>query len=223
MIQTPGAIARVPKLFEGKTAALLASGPSLTPRQVWECAQAGWALFGCNNQCIYALDVLWAPDMEWLDIVDPRRVEHIPHRFTTATRGQRQQRQNPPRFRANWQYLETDPNIVWSDMPSKLARGQHAGYQLINLAGLAGCKRLVLLGYDGRRVKQADGTRARHWFGVHPGHLNKKSKFDEFNQNYLQLPDTLADRGIEVINATENSAIEAFERASLADCINRWA
>lgn len=216
-LQAAGAIEPVPPFLLGRTVALLASGPSLTPRQVWECSQAGFALVGCNNQAIYALDAIWVPGERWLDDINPR-VAHIPHRFTTVPPSRRRSTKNPPRYREDWQYLETDPNIGWSEDPTTLARGQHAGFQMINLAALAGATRILLLGYDGRLVPGKE----RHWFGPHPPGHDVDSKYDDFNLNYRRARGPLHDAGIEIVNATEGSAIDAFRQMPMPEVLKRW-
>lgn len=213
----PGAVRPVPPALLGRPVALLASGPSLTPRQVWEASQAGFALVGCNNQCIYALDVLWVPDHAWLDAIEPR-VGHIPERWTTLTPAQRNSARHPARRRADWSYLDTDPNIAFSFDLTVLARNFHAGAQLINLAVLMGAKHLALFGYDGQTV---DGE--RHWFGSHPpGPLDRASAYDRFNGAYPAIASALDSAGVECVNVTEASAIAAFPRARYQDVLSRW-
>lgn len=85
--------------------------------------------------------------------------------------------------------------------------GSHSGYQAINLAYLWGAKRIILLGYDCRSI---DGK--AHWFGQHAAGLNQKQGFSTWISHYQQLAHDLSAEGIEVINATPESAITAFTK-----------
>lgn len=202
----------IPRCLQGRTAALLVSGPSLTPRQVWEASQAGFALMGCNNQCVYALDVMWAPDLAWLQTANPR-TDHIPQCWSTLTTAQRSPRAPVASYmRPGWHYVETVPDLPFSADPWKLARGRHAGYQLINMAALMGVKRAVLLGYDCREI---DGE--RHWFGHHPaGPLRRSQEFEVWIGLYRELAGPVRDFGMEVLNATPGTAVDAFPCVELS-------
>ena len=48
--------------------------------------------------------------------------------------------------------------------PDKLVTGHNSGFQALNLAVLAGARRILLLGYDGKAGQ--DGR--THWSGGHP-------------------------------------------------------
>jgi hypothetical protein len=85
--------------------------------------------------------------------------------------------------------------------------GSHSGYQAINLAYLWGAKRIILLGYDCRSI----GGKA-HWFGQHAAGLNQQQGFITWLTHYQQLADDLSAEGVEVINATPESAINVFTK-----------
>lgn len=93
--------------------------------------------------------------------------------------------------------------------PSGLRHGNNSGYQAINLAVHLGARRIVLLGYD-MRV----GARS-HW--------HDEERPDDFASVlactmlpcFDSLVDPLRAAGVEVINATPDSALRCFPTASL--------
>lgn len=101
--------------------------------------------------------------------------------------------------------LSTEPGVIHN------AGSASSGYQAINLALLLGATRVLLLGYD----MQHDGRRA-HWFGDHPraissGNLNPT----HFVETYREMrPENY---GLEVINCSRRTALDAFPRMALED------
>lgn len=79
--------------------------------------------------------------------------------------------------------------------PTTIRTGGHGGYQAVNLAVHFRPRRIVLIGYDAS------------------GH------FADYNEYYRSLIAPLADLGIEIVNASRVSAIDAFPRVTLADAL----
>lgn len=92
--------------------------------------------------------------------------------------------------------------------------GGNSGYQAINLAYLWGARRVVLLGYD---MQKTDGK--SHWFGDHPKGLNGNSPYPTWIQKFDRLAADLKSEGVEVINATRETALRCFQRANLEDIL----
>jgi hypothetical protein len=90
-----------------------------------------------------------------------------------------------------------------------LMTGQNSGFQAINLAVLAGAKRIALLGYD----MKATGGKA-HWFGDHPIQT-APSVFSAMINNFPSLVKPLGTLGVEVLNCTPGSALECFPKRAL--------
>lgn len=95
--------------------------------------------------------------------------------------------------------------------PGVLRHGGNGGHQAVNLAVQRGARRVLLLGFDMKPAR--DGR--RHWFGDHPGAMNKASPYGQWARNFDALPPALAALGIEVINCSRETAITAFPRAPL--------
>jgi hypothetical protein len=85
----------------------------------------------------------------------------------------------------------------------------NSGAQAINLAVHAGAWRILLLGFDMRKVDGQD-----HFFGAHPEPLNRVSPYDTFWKGMWSMAKDLSELGIEVLNGSPNSALPYWRRLS---------
>ena len=100
-----------------------------------------------------------------------------------------------------------------STEPTGLITGRNSGYQAINIAVLAGARRILLLGYDMRFI---DGR--QHWFGNHPI-KNHEAEFTGYAKRFRTMVEPLEKLGVEVVNCSPGSAIDAFPRAELSEAL----
>lgn len=90
--------------------------------------------------------------------------------------------------------------------------GGNSGYQAINLAYLLGARRIVLVGFD----MQPTGGLA-HWFGRHPApDLDRRLPFSTWIPRFRDLARDLAAERVDVVNASRETALHYFRRATLA-------
>lgn len=94
---------------------------------------------------------------------------------------------------------------------SAIVTGMNSGHQVINIVALAGARRIVLLGYDG---KHGSGGR-RHWFGDHPDRTPFPQELANNVKHYRTLVEPLRELGVAVVNASPDTAVDAFPRATL--------
>lgn len=96
----------------------------------------------------------------------------------------------------------------------RLHTGNNSGYQAINLAFLMGAKKIVLLGYD----MQHPG---KHWHPPHPAPLGNfcRGMPELCIPKFTALADDLRAQGIEVINASRETALTCFKRLTLAETL----
>jgi hypothetical protein len=92
--------------------------------------------------------------------------------------------------------------------------GGNSGYQAINLVFLLGAKKIILLGFDMQRTNGKS-----HCHGDHPGTLNRSSNYKLWVKNFLQLARDLSAEGVEVTNATRETALNCFERRTLEEAL----
>jgi hypothetical protein len=103
--------------------------------------------------------------------------------------------------------------------PAGLRHGSNSGYAAINLAYLTGAKRIVLLGYDMHCIGQRT-----HWHNNSP---HTAAEFDGILKhsmlplfNHLGAP--LAQAGVEVINATPDSALKCWPHVPLEEVLTHF-
>ncbi len=87
--------------------------------------------------------------------------------------------------------------------------GGNSGYQAVNLAYHLGATRIILIGFD---MSWTDGK--SHWFGNHPEGLNNAEP-----NRYIAAFRTIkpADYGIEILNCSRTTVLDAFPTHNLDD------
>lgn len=96
-----------------------------------------------------------------------------------------------------------------SEKPNTLHTGSNSGYQAINLAVLAGAKRILLLGCD-MRFSQGKS----HAHNGHP-HKHPESSYTGYARNFASMVPQLKKLGVEVVNCSMSSAIGCFLKMSV--------
>ena len=96
--------------------------------------------------------------------------------------------------------------------PDRLAWNRSSGGAAIDLAFHFGVKRIVLLGYDMRRVDDR-----ANWHEDHPA--PHKNPYDRFLDPFPAIARDAAEFGLEIINATPNSAIKLFRFMTLEEIL----
>ena len=202
----------IPRAYEGATAVLFATGPSLTEDVVNTVLEARKEteiiLFGCNDaySIVPALDVHYACDSPWWHIHYHDVVESVagdmwtqePHMSKSRFPGLRRVKGTGRKG------LSSDQNLIHF--------GNNSGYQLINVAYLYGIKKMILCGYNMSVVNNK-----RHFFGDHPPGLNRSGNYTGFAKVFTTIkPEAL---GIEIVNATPHTALTAFPKVELADAL----
>jgi hypothetical protein len=95
-----------------------------------------------------------------------------------------------------------------------LVTGRNSGFQALNLAVLAGARRILLLGFDGKPA--ADGK--AHWFGDH-SRPTPVAAYPLYRQAMSAAENALAAAGVEVVNCSPGSAIDSFHKAALQEVL----
>lgn len=189
-----------PRSFEGQTVVCIGGGPSLTRAQVEACA--GLVKIGINDAYRVAeLDVLYACDPEWWDV----------HQGVSSFSGPKVTLSEKAARKHGLLWMRNTGQHGYDPDPTALRTGQNGGYQALHLAVHMGARRVLLLGYD---MKRSSPT---HWFGDHPEGLNNHSPYRDFLRAFPTIVEPLRELGVEVINCTPGSALEAFPRMDLVD------
>ncbi len=214
--------------WSGHTAVIIAGGPSLTHSDVHRVREAHAT---CKDvRCIvvndaYLLtpwaDVHYAADSHWhkwhTDGI--ARLEYTPMQVAALWAEFAGQKCTIENSGANVEddtvhmlRNKTFPNHSngLSLDPQALVTGRNSGFQALNLAVLAGAKRVILLGFDGQPAR--DGK--AHWFGNHP-RPTPEAAYPLYRQAMSAAENALLEAGVEVINCSPGSAIDAFPKRSL--------
>jgi hypothetical protein len=106
------------------------------------------------------------------------------------------------------------------DAVGKIGGGGNSGFQALNLVAQLGAARVVLIGFD-----MSDRTGRAHWYGRNgwTGANNPdESAFRRWRPALDAAAPVLATRGVEVVNASPDSALKAFRKTTLSDVLDEW-
>jgi len=219
----------VAPLWTGETAVIIGGGPSLSFADV---ELAHWAHKDTRVRCIAINDsYLWAP---WSDVcyfADSRfwawHTAGIDKPVLGLSKDQVRQRFEDfagQKCSVMWSGSNiTDEGVHilrnkhfphhgdgLSEDSQMLATGRNSGWQAINLAVLAGAKRLLLLGFDGREAQSG----ATHWHGGHP--LPTPQEFYQAMRRAFSLGEApLKAAGVTVLNCSPGSGLDNFTKMDL--------
>lgn len=93
---------------------------------------------------------------------------------------------------------------------SLIHTGSNSGFQALNIAILGGARRIALIGYD---------MGGPHWFGDHPGGLNRHSPYGVFRKAFEDAAEQIAGLGVEIFNCSESSSLNCWPRAELRELL----
>lgn len=113
---------------------------------------------------------------------------------------------------ANSDQLIFEPN-------GKLGAGGNSGFQAVNLVVQFGAKHIVLIGFD---MHDRSGA---HWYGRNywpQGNNPTEDNFRRWRKAFEMAAPKLKERGIQVINASNNSTLKCFERRSIEETLRTW-
>jgi hypothetical protein len=193
-------------LFEGETIVCIGSGPSLTREDVDYCRGrarviaikhayewAPWAdaVYSCGSDA-----------GKWWQRNGDAMVEYAGLRYTLDPAA------------AKWaQVLRNTGFTGLETSPDGLRTGKNSGFQSIGLAVHLGAAKIVLLGFD----MSADAKGREHFFGPH--WHGQPVPLAAFRDLFGTLAEPLAQMGIAIINASRETALTCFKRASLEEAL----
>lgn len=224
---------RVRAGWDGRTVAILAGGPSLTPEafdRVREEREADrLRVIAINDAYLLApwADVHYAADAKWhawhtVGIDKPvlgLRADDVRARWA-AFMGQKCSIQPAADKVADDVHVLRNRDHPYNKHglsfdPHYLVCGKHGGFQALNLAILAGAGRILLLGYDANPEDPR-----RHFHGAHPIETDAPAqRYATFRESFRVAQHDIAATGIPVINCSPTSAIETFPRMTLEDAL----
>lgn len=211
-----GRAAEVTRGWEGLTVAIICTGPSLCKRDLDIVQASGIHCIAVNDAYLVApwSDVLYAADDSWWKWQAEGRNKVWPWSQFTAEqvkracaefKGQKVTIQHPTVYGGqDVLVLQNDGDDGLSERPDAVRTGKNSGYQAINIAVLAGAKKILLLGMDMRFVNGKSHA--------HNGHPVKhgESSYRKYAQSFRTMQTPIAKLGVSVINCTAGSLIQCF-------------
>ncbi len=197
--------------WAGETVAVIASGPSageaaidlLAGRAKVIAVNDSWRL------CPWA-DMLYAADQRWW--------KH--HEYVTEFKGERWSQQQgtidwpEEAKRAGIRIIQSKNEKGISFDPERIHTGMNSSFQALNLAILQGASRVLLIGLDLAVI----GGRT-HWFGTHPGKLERNSPYASFRKEFMVAAPQIERAGIEVVNCSLLSTLACFPKMTVAEAV----
>lgn len=200
----------VPRKWPNSTIVCVATGPSLTADDVACCY--GKVPVVCVNDA-YRLapwaDALVANDYSWW----------LHHEGVPGFAGDKwgvlhQTWKKPERWPSVKQLRITGSEGLESD-PSAIRTGKNSGYTAVNVAIHYGARRVVLLGYDMGAPKNGP----QHFFGDHQWAPGQRSPYQTFIDLFRTMRADLKRLGVEVVNASRQTALRCFPCVSLEEAL----
>lgn len=108
----------------------------------------------------------------------------------------------------NAQGLSLEPGVLAT------AHGKNSGFQALNIAALAGAKKIILLGFDGRPA--ADGR--EHFHGGHP-RPTPAHFYEAMRKGFSAAENEIKAAGVRVINCSPGSAIDSFPKMKIEEAL----
>jgi len=198
----------VPCLYPNETAVLFATGPSLTPEiveQVRPYHESGRVrAFGCNDSYLLVdyLDVHYACDDCWWDYNGITCLKGLPSNCHVWTQSEK----SSIKFKINHIPGSHNSGLYIKDR-NHIHFGSNSGFQLLNLAYHYGVRRFILLGYNMGPVNNK-----RHFFGNHPGNMNKDSPYETFRIEFNRIQKDIKSS---IVNCTVNTSLTCFRQSDL--------
>jgi hypothetical protein len=206
---------RVYPRWQGMTAIVAATGPSLTEAVAERCrlahARDGVAVLAVNDawrlmpwaDALYACDAAWWRHHKGTDFTGDKWSSHHPNGNDKIELAKLY----------GLQLVAGKTEKGFSAHPNCIHYGGNSGFQAINLAMLFGARRIVLVGFN----LQPLGGQV-HFFGNHPAGLRQTARYERFVPNFAEAAKRLP-AGVEIVNATPDSALKCFPAMALDDAL----
>lgn len=200
-----------PALRKRDVVVIIAGGPSLTREDVEMVENADVDIIGINNayQITDKLDIHYGCDTKWWRV-------HYPHTYPCPKYSLKESERD--KGIDGVQQMERGDRSGLSRKWPVICTGGNSGYQAVNLAYLLGFKRIILLGYDMQYT-----NKKTHWHPDHQGsgmtNPANNTVFQNWRREFKTIGKELKKEGVEVINATRQTALDVFPRAQLEDVL----
>lgn len=218
---TPAGV--VPRDYEGCVAVCFASGPGLTQDIVDLIRPFHFhrkiVTFGLNDtyKIVDYLDEFYACDQHWwkYHVENPyfeggKSVLDIPSRIWGNQTAKPYLKKHAPHVNI----IHGQGASGFSTNQALIHWGSNSGYQLLNLCYLFGVARILLVGYN----MGVPPGKEQHFFGPHPKPMSQSNSYRGFVKQYRKIQPEIKKM---IINCTEESFLDCFQKATLASELAR--
>lgn len=221
-------MAKLPK-FTDDTVVCLASGPSLDASDVEYVRQKHVVVVAINDtiklapwaHVIYSSDQLWwarnhktVKALSGLKVrINPKKDQMGPTLKHHCAGCRRRIAVNGKCWCEGIITLENAGPVGLSLKEDTICYGDNSGYAAINVAVHLGAKRILLLGYD----MGPDQKGRKHFYDTHATTIT--SPYYKFRKRFQTIVEPLKEAGIQVINCSRRTALDAFPTAALRDVL----
>lgn len=217
------------KIYEGKRCFIIGTAPSLTVGDLDLLKERKELTFSCNKIYQVYTETLWRPDIYFVG--DDRFINQNYEDIVTKNKG--------PIIMFTIKEPIIDKRVIWAPMrwpregkfgalefSDHVERNTIIGptivYLIIQWAVYMGCNPIYLLGVD-NYYSSLDGKGNKDHFCedyVKKGESRYKPEPDLVDRAFKQTRDFVAQRGVQVINATRGGRVEWFPRVSIDKLLN---
>jgi len=200
----------IPLIFDAKTVWIIAGGPSLSGLDFTRLTGKPTIAINRAHERLPDATLLW-----WSDVIFWRRhcdalLAHAAPYKATALHDYPAE-DFPPEDVVH-RYKFTGCTGFDEDL-GQIRHGNNSTYAAMHLAVHLGAKKLVLLGCDMRHTK--DGR--THWHDGYPAPAQPETLAQLMLPHFKTLAPALAARGVEVLNASPDSALVVWARCSIEE------
>lgn len=205
---------KVPRLWPHATVFILASGPSLTAEDV--DAVRGKARVVCVNDAVRLApwaDCLYSSDGPWW-----KRMKGAPEFTGLKFCIEKAAGAGVDSYGRTWPSVGVLRNAGLTGLslePTAICHYKNSGGAAINLAVLLGASRIILLGYDMKLGPHG----VKHF----TGERGTSSPYPDFRRYIGTMVKPLEAAGVDVVNASRQTALTCFPRVSLDDVLQKVA
>jgi hypothetical protein len=205
-MQYPRGLWTVPEIWRNGECFILGGGPSLADQVASGAVNRlqGRHVIAVNNGYELGdwIDVLFYADCRWLNWHWNALVNWPGLKVTTCDGHLSRQGIKVVRRKNSPFGVSIDRGVLFWNLSS--------GACAIGLAAHFGVKRIVLLGFDMKRRGERN-----NWHTKHPSSDQARNPYARFLRPFPEIAEGLKRRGIECLNASPDSAIDAFPKVSL--------
>lgn len=113
----------------------------------------------------------------------------------------------------------SDEDRFLFDVPGLVGSGGNSGFQAVNIAAQFGANRILLIAFD---MHTGGGL---HWYGPNVGNqMNNPNDVNlmRWRDAFAKQAGSLRRRGIEVVNASPDSALVCFPHGTIEETLAAW-